>query len=190
MQIDRQKQWQFLEDELHAETENFSVKFNSHALHLLQETGEMFVAQFIKFKQGEMITMFPNTRGLPRKGDYLFSMILPEELRNYHNWKDKTYHDLFNERFKGSEAVCIWHSPTEDKRFTLVGFRGFDIEFAEMVQDVPGLILVFAPQRPPLEYVANLQKIVEDKASQQVSFLLDYNWLRKKYSPILIKNRK
>lgn len=190
MQIDRQKQWQFLEDELHAETENFSVKFNSHALHLLQETGEMFVAQFIKFKKGEMITMFPNTRGLPRKGDYLFSMILPEELRNYHNWKDKTYHDLFNERFKGSEAVCIWHSPTEDKRFTLVGFRGFDIEFAEMVQDVPGLILVFAPQRPPLEYVANLQKIVEDKASQQVSFLLDYNWLRKKYSPILIKNRK
>ena len=53
MQIDRKKHWQFLEDELKAETEEFNKKFMTSAISLLQHSEEMFVAQFISFKDGD-----------------------------------------------------------------------------------------------------------------------------------------
>ena len=50
MYIDRRNHWQFLEDELKAETEEFNKKFLTTAISLLQNSEEMFVAQFITFK--------------------------------------------------------------------------------------------------------------------------------------------
>lgn len=70
MYIDRRNHWQFLEDELKAETEEFNKKFMTSAISLLQISEEMFVAQFVTFKDGEMIMKFPNTRSLPRKGSF------------------------------------------------------------------------------------------------------------------------
>ena len=187
MQIDRKKHWQFLEDELKAETEEFNKKFMTSAISLLQHSEEMFVAQFISFKDGEMIMKFPNTRSLPRKGEFLICMVLPPNLQNYRNWGDLTYRDLYKQRNNSTECVCIWHSPTNDKYFSLVGFSKVSLEFADYIKDTPGLILTFAPQRPPIDYVMNLQRVVEDKLSPSVSSVLDNNYSLKELEPSLIK---
>ena len=187
MNIDRQKHWQFLEDELKAETEEFNKKFMTTAMSLLQNSEEMFVAQFLSLKNGEMIMKFPNTRALQRKGEFLVCMVLPPELQDYHNWGELTYRDLYKQRYNSTESVCIWHSPAEDNRFSLVGFSKISLEFAEYIKATPGIILAFAPQRPPIDYVMNLQKLVEDSFSPSVSSVFDANYEQKNWEPILIK---
>lgn len=189
MQISRKKHWKFLEDELKAETEAFNKKFSAKALFLLEESEEMYVGQFIKFNEGEMIMRFPNSRNLPRKGEYLYSMILPKELRDYHNWGTKTYSDLFKERYKGTDCVCVWTSNSDDSRFSLVGFRKVELEFQSFIEDNKGtgIILAFAPQRPPIDYIANLQKVIEDETSQKVSLILDDSYQENDWTPELIK---
>ena len=187
MRFGRKIHWQFLEDELKAETEEFNKKFLSKAIALLSESEEMFVGQFLKFRDGEMIMKFPNTRSLPRKGEYLMCMVLPDELRNYRNWGDMTYRDLYKARYYATEAVCIWHSPAEAKRFSLVGFNNISLDFAASIESAPGIILTFAPQWPPIDYIMNLQKIVNDNLSTGVSQVLDADYQKKKWEPYLIK---
>ena len=188
MYLDRKIHWQFLEDELKAETEEFNKKFLATAISLLQQSEEMFVAQFISFKDGEMIMKFPNTRALPRKGEFLVCMVLPPNLQNYRNWGEQTYRDLFKQRYNSSECVCIWHSPTNDRNYSLVGFSKVSLDFAEYIKNTPGIILTFAPQRPPIDYVMNLQRVVEDKFSPCVSSVLDCSYQQKSWEPILIKH--
>ena len=187
MRFGRKIHWQFLEDELKAETEEFNKKFLSKAIALLSESEEMFVGQFLKFRDGEMIMKFPNTRSLPRKGEYLMCMVLPDELRNYRNWGDMTYRDLYKARYYATEAVCIWHSPAEDKRFSLVGFNNINLDFAASIESAPGIILTFAPEWPPIDYIMNLQKIVNDNLSTGVSQVLDADYQKKNWEPYLIK---
>lgn len=186
MYIDRKKHWQFLEDELKAETEEFNKKFMTTAISLLKNSKEMFVAQFISFKDGEMIMKFPNTRALPRKGEHLLCMLLPPNLQDYHNWGDLTYRDLYKARYNSTESVCIWHSPTSDKNFSLVGFRKISVEFAEYIKDSGGIILTFAPQRPPIDYIMNLQRVVEDSLSPNVAQILDSNFNQNDWEPVLL----
>lgn len=188
MVIDRQKHIQFLKDEYRAEAEDFKKKFQTKALSLLKEEEEMYVGKFITFRDGEMIMKFPNTRNLPRKGEYLYCMLLPNELQNYRNWGEMTYQDLYGERHKGTETVCIWHFPADDPRFSLVGFRKVDLDFANTMQNLQGNILVFAPQQPPLDYIANLRRIVEDQYSQSVASILDIDFELHEWSPTLIKH--
>ena len=187
MNIDRRKHWQFLEDELKAETEEFKKTYLTTAISLLKISQEMYVAQFVSFKDGEMIMKFPVSRALPRKGDFLVCMVLPPELQDYRNWSDKTYRDLYNARYNSTECVCVWHSPTNDSRYSLVGFSKVSVEFANYIKDTPNIVLTFAPQRPPIDYVMNLQKVVEDKYSQGVASILDANYQNKDWEPILIK---
>ncbi len=187
MYLDRKKHWQFFEDELKAETEEFNNKFLTTAISLLQQSEEIFVAQFLRFKDGEMIMKFPNTRSIPRKGEFLVCMVLPPDLQNYHNWGELTYRDLFKQRYNSTECVCIWHSPTNDINFSLVGFSKVSMDFADYIKDTPGLILTFAPQRPPIEYAMNLQRIVEDKDSPSIASVLDQNYEQNNWEPVLIK---
>ena len=107
MNIDRKKHWQFLEDELKAETEEFKKTYLTTAISLLKTSQEMYVAQFISFKNGEMIMKFPISRALPRKGDFLVCMVLPPEFQDYRNWGDMTYRDLYKARYNSTECVCI-----------------------------------------------------------------------------------
>lgn len=188
MLYERKIHWQFLEDELRAETEVFKEKFEAEAMFLLKEKEEMFVGQFLEFRDGEMVMLFPNTRLLPRKGEYLYCMLLPERLRDYHNWGRSTYRDLFNERYKGTECVCIWQSPAEDERFSLVGFRKVDLDFEDFLtkNNGHGAILTFAPQRPPIEYVANLQRLTEDSISQGAADIFDTEYAATDWRPTLI----
>lgn len=187
MNIDRKKHWQFLEDELKAETEEFKKTYLTTAISLLKTSQEMSVAQFISFKDGEMIMKFPISRALPRKGDFLVCMVLPPELQDYRNWGDKTYRDLYNARYNSTECVCIWHSPANDPRYSLVGFSKVSVDFANYIKETPNIVLTFAPQRPPIDYVMNLQKVVEDKYSKGVASILDANYQTKDWESILIK---
>ena len=188
MLISREKHWQFLEDELKAETEEFKAKFEAPAKQLLDEKGEMFVALFESFhSNGSMVMKFPNSRALPRKGAHFMCMLLPKELRAHTSWGAKTYKDLYAARFKGTDCVCIYHGKAEDDRFTIVGFREVDVEFQKLIEDSPGVILVFAPQFPPLEYPANLQKVVKAYTSQSVAEILDAEYKPRTWAPRLIK---
>ena len=188
MLISREKHWQFLEDELKAETEEFKAKFEAPAKQLLDEKGEMFVALYESFhSNGSMVMRFPNSRALPRKGAHFMCMLLPKELRAHTSWGVKTYKDLYAARFKGTDCVCIYHGKAEDDRFTIVGFREVDVEFQKLIEDSPGVILVFAPQFPPLEYPANLQKVVKSCTSQSVAEILDAEYKPRAWAPRLIK---
>lgn len=187
MNVERKNHWQFLEDELKAETEEFKKIYLTTAISLLNTYQEMYVAQFISFKDGEMIMRFPMTRALPRKGEFLMCMVLPPELQDYRNWDDKTYRDLYCARYHSTECVCIWHSPTKEPGYSLVGFSKVTIDFANYIKDTPNIVLVFAPQRPPIDYVMNLQRVVENTTSGGVATVLDINLKNNDWTPILIK---
>lgn len=177
---------QFLEDELRAETEAYKKKFLTSAMSLLKND-EMFVAQFVGFRAGQMVMKFPNTRALPRKGEFLQCMALPPELQNYRNWGAMTYQDLYRKQISSTEAVCVWHGKSDDKRFSLVGFSRIDIDFADKIRKVPGLILAFAPQRPPIDYMLNLQSLVENEGGDAVSSVLDVDFENRNWNPLYIR---
>ena len=187
MIINRRKHWQFLEDELKAETEDFKKIYLATAISLLKISQEMYVAKFISFKDGEMIMQFPISRALPRKGDFLVCMVLPPELQDYRNWGDRSYRDLYKARYNSTECVCIWHSPANDPRYSLVGFSKVSVDFANYIKKTPNIVLTFAPQRPPIDYVMNLQKVVKDQYSKGVASILDANYQAKDWEPIPIR---
>jgi hypothetical protein len=114
-------------------------------------------------------------------------MVLPPELQDYRNWGDKTYRDLYKARYNSTECVCIWHSPTNDPQYSLVGFSKVSVEFANYIKDTPNIVLTFAPQRPPIDYIMNLQRVVEDNCSQGIASVLDANYQNNNWEPILIK---
>lgn len=186
MRIERRTQAQFLEDELRAEAEAYKKKFLTSAMSLLKND-EMFVAQFVGFRAGQMLMKFPNTRALPRKGEFLQCMALPPELQNYRNWGAMTYQDLYRKQISSTEAVCVWHGKADDKRFSLVGFSRIDIDFADKIRKVPGLILAFAPQRPPIDYMLNLQSLVEKDDGDAVSSVLDVDFENRNWNPLYIR---
>ncbi|MDD2636226.1 MAG: AAA domain-containing protein [Bacteroidales bacterium] len=186
----RKEHWQFLEEELRAQTEAYKVKLDTSALFLLQDREELFVAQFLKFLDGEMILKFSNHRGLPRQGEYLYCFIVPKELRDYRNWENKTYGDLIKSKTNYSEIVCIWQAPSNEKDFSIAGFRGVELEFSTHIQDAEGMILILGPNKPPFEYIANLQKIVQNESNESVNRILDQDFSFSDWTPSLLDNKK
>lgn len=164
----------FLNMELTAVTEDFDKKFSATALHLLNESEELFIGQFLKFDNGEMIVKFRASRVFPRKGEYVQAMYMPTKLQDYRKWDNLTYEYLFKNRLKGSEAVCIWQSKSNEDGFVLLGFRGIELDFAEYISKAPGALIIFGPHRPPIDYLANLYRLTKDEYSQRVSDILDY----------------
>ena len=195
MKYTRKEHSNFLEEELQAQTKAFNQKLNTSAKFLLQEREELFVAQFLTFKDGEMILKFSNKRGLPRKGEYLYCFTVPKELRNYRNWGNKTYGDLVKEKANFTETVCVWQAPSKDKDgniekdFRIAGFRGVELDFAINISKATKMILLLGPNRPPFEYIANLQKIVQSNYSENVSLILDQDFQNSNWQPSLLDNK-
>ena len=186
----RQEHWQFLEEELRAQTEAYKQKLDTSAIFLLQDREELFVAQFLKFQDGEMILKFSNKRGLPRQGEYLYCFTVQKELRDYRNWENKTYGDLVKAKNNYSEIVCIWQAPSNEKDFSIAGFRGVELEFSTHIQDAEGIILILGPNKPPFEYIANLQKIVQNESNESVNRILDHDFSFSDWTPSLLDNKK
>lgn len=185
----REEHIRFLEEELRAQTEAYKQKLDTSALFLLQDREELFVAQFLTFKDGEMILKFPNTRGIPRQGEYLYCFTVPKELRNYRDWGNKTYGDLIKAKTNYSEIVCIWQTPSNEKDFSIAGFRGVELEFAIHIQEAEGMILLLGPNKPPFEYIANLQSIVQNQNNESVNRILDQEFQASDWTPSLLDNK-
>jgi superfamily I DNA and/or RNA helicase len=191
MKYTRQEHWQFLEEELRSQTETFKQKLDTSAEFLLLEREELFVAKFQKFEDGEMILKFSSKRGLPRQGEYLYCFTVPDELQIYRNWGNITYGDLIKAKDNYSEVVYIWQAPLKDENdFCIAGFRGVDLEFATDISDAFGMILILGPNKPPIEYIANLQKIVENESNESVNRILDYDFHHSEWEPALLDNQK
>jgi rRNA-processing protein FCF1 len=195
MKYTRQEHSNFLEEELQAQTKAFNQKLNTSATFLLQEREELFVAQFLTFKDGEMILKFSTKRGLPRKGEYLYCFTVPKELRDFRNWGEKTYGDLVKEKANFTEAVCVWQAPAKDKDgniekdYRIAGFRGVELDFSVNISEAEKLILLLGPNKPPFEYIANLQKIVQNNFSENVSSILDQDFQKTNWQPSLLDNK-
>ena len=136
-----------------------------------------------------MILKFPNTRGIPRQGEYLYCFTVPKELRNYRDWGNKTYGDLIKAKTNYSEVVCIWQTPSNEKDFSIAGFRGVELEFAIHIQEAEGMILILGANKPPFEYIANLQSIVQNKNNESVNKILDQDFQVSDWTPSLLDNK-
>jgi len=195
MKYTRQEHSNFLEEELQAQTKAFNQKLNTSATFLLQEREELFVAQFLTFKDGEMILKFSTKRGLPRMGEYLYCFTVPKELRDYRNWGDKTYGDLVKEKSNFTETICVWRDSSKDKDgntekdFCLAGFRGVDLDFSVNISGAEKMILLLGPNKPPFEYIANLQKIVQSNYSENINSVLDQDFQNSNWQPTLLDNK-
>jgi DNA replication ATP-dependent helicase Dna2 len=194
MKYTRQEHSTFLEEELQAQTKAFNQKLNTSATFLLQEREELFVAQFLTFKDGEMILKFSTKRGLPRKGEYLYCFTVPKEMRDYRNWGEITYGDLVKLKSNFTETVCVWHASSKakdgnlEKDFYIAGFRGVDIDFSVNISEAEKMILLLGPNKPPFEYIANLQKIVQTNYSECVCSILDQDFQKTNWLPSLLDN--
>ena len=190
MIISREKQWQFLEDELHAEVQDFEDKLKSSAIYLM-EKGEVFTAQFLSFSEsGEMRVRFSCKRPIPRRGEYLYCMTLHKELRNHNNWGNRTYGDLIKDKTNHSEVICNWLMPSDDPDFIIAGFIGIDVEFADWIRDTPRTVLVLGPNRPPYDYIAHLQALSACTISTVVNSVLDADYISKNWEPSLLNSQK
>ena len=186
----RDRHWQFLEDELKAEVNEFDQKLNTSATYLM-ERGEIFTAQFLSFSEsGEMRVRFSTKRPIPRKGEYLYCMTLHKELRDYKNWGNRTYGDLVKDKTNFSEVICNWTAPSEDQRFILAGFIGVDLEFAQWIKDASMTILVMGPNKPPFDYIAHLQALTLCQNSFGVSSVLDADYVAELWQPSLLDSKR
>ncbi len=195
MKYTRQDHSNFLEEELQAQTKAFNKKLNTSAIFMLKEQEELFVAQFLTFKEGEMILKFSTKHGLPRKGEYLYCFTVPKELRNYRNWGSMTYGDLIKSKSNFTETVCIWHSPSKDEEgkierdYCLAGFRGIELEFSVNISEAKNMILLLGPNKPPYEYIVNLQNIVNYNYDKKVNNILEQEFQNNNYQPTLLDNK-
>lgn len=172
----RKEHYLFLEEELRAQTDQFKQKLDTSASYLLNEREDLFISQFVKIENGEMILKFSTIRGLPRKGEYLYCFTTPNHLHQFKEWGKTTYGDLLKSKGFATELVCIWQaSLKDDPKHCLVGFRGVDLEFAEHVDGHPGAFLILGPNVPPTQYISNLQYVVKNIAQERIEKLIDGN---------------
>lgn len=169
MNYSRKDYIDFLEAELKAQNDAFLTLLATSAAELLEQKGELFLGKFLALKDGNMMLKMSSSRLLPRKGMRLNCLVLPAELRDWHNWHNNTYGDLINLQECHSEAECIWYGRcADDARFVLVGFRGIDCDFAKRIANVRGIILTLGPNIPPYECLQNLQRMCSDSAANSV----------------------
>lgn len=180
----RKEHYLFLEEELQAQTDAFQHKMDTSASYLLNDKEELFVAQFVKFADGEIILKFNNSRGIPRKGEYLYCFTTPKHLHDFREWGNTTYGELIKNKGFSTELVCIWqYSLRDNPQYCLVGFRGTDLEFAQHIEGHAGAFLVLGPNVPPYQYIGNLQKIVRDNHSDSIRNLLEGNVEETDFAP-------
>ncbi len=172
----RKEHYLFLEEELKAQTDQFKQKLDTSASYLLNAREELFISQFIKIENGEMILKFSTNRGLPRKGEYLYCFTTPNHLHQFKEWGQITYGDLLKSKGFATELVCIWQaSLKDDPKHCLVGFRGVDLEFAEHVDGHPGAFLILGPNVPPTQYISNLQYVIKNNTQERIEKLIEGN---------------
>lgn len=189
MIIDRQKQQQFIKDELEVQTEIFKQKLETSAIDLLLNKNEIFVGMFIKFlDNGEILFKFPISRALPRKNAQYYCLTLPDILKRYRDWSNNlTYGDLIRKETCATSVKCIWHSSSDNPKFMLIGCKGVTEDFKRYIEKVPGGIIVLGPEVPPYEYLANLEKVCHSYHPKSTE-ILDLDYTHNLCNPILLSS--
>lgn len=181
----------FLEEELRAQSDQFKHKLDTVASYLLNVREELFISQFIKIENGEMILKFSTNRGIPRKGEYLYCFTTPNHLHQFKQWGKITYGDLLKSKGYATELVCIWQSSIkDDPKHCLVGFRGVDLEFAEHVDGHPGAFFILGPNVPPTQYISNLQYVIKFNVQDRIEELIEGNVELSHNEPISLDGNK
>lgn len=152
----------FLGHELKLQTEEFKQKLQQEALTML-EKGEVFIGQYLKEKNGQLILKFYAGRPVPRRRDYLLGALVKLPWTNYKTWQNSSWGEILQQRYIDSELQCIWQSGSDDPDFILAGFNRASEEFFESLE--PGCIILLGPQKPPLEYLKNLYRFEAQVAS-------------------------
>lgn len=190
MILSREKQIQFLQEELKKQTDDFKMKLDSSAVDLLLNKNKLFVAIFVKFmSNGEMLLKLPASRPLPRKNEFFYCFTLPESLKRYKDWGNLTYRDLIKRETKATEVKCIWHGASDDSRFFLAGFKGVSEAFRRYIEQAPGGIVNLGPEVPPFEYLANLERVVRSR-HPKCDDILDKDYDAVGFTPILLDSNK
>lgn len=172
-QFTREEHSLFYERELSAQTDSFKQVLGTSALYLLQEKEELFVAQFVTFRNGEMILKFSNNRMFPRIAEYLYCFLVTKDFRNYKIWGNISYQELLSKSVLGTEVQCIWAANSNEEGYSLIGFRGMSLDFVDSVRNAGKFILFLGPNPPPFEYLLNLQKLVTTFNNSHIKSLLD-----------------
>lgn len=188
MEFTREEHIQFLDLELKEQTQQYIATIQTSAISLLAKD-EVYSTQFVKFENGELILKFKNDRGIPRKGEFLTAVLLKDNIRSYKNWGNITWAELRTKhQIEFSETVCIWQSFSGDKKFSIAGFRGVSLDFAEKLVDK--CIVILGPKEPPYQYIQNLIKIVnKTPINSEPAKILDFDVINNNWEPIKLDNQ-
>ena len=107
MTYTRKEHEKFLDEELNAISNNYISLIQKEAITLM-DIGEVFVALFLKIDDsGTAILKLRNSRGLPRKGDYLCATLLVDEMSKFVIWGNISWANLRRNYHKEySEVYC------------------------------------------------------------------------------------
>lgn len=177
---------QFLDMELHEQNRDYLKLINCSANDLLED-GKLLPAKFLKVEAGQVIVKISRHRAVPRKGEYLTAVLLEDEMPDHRKWHGLSWRELReNHQVALSEAICVWHATADNPQFTLVGFRGISLAFAEkLIQDS---IIVFGPKEPPRDYLLNLKLIAE--VPKESSRFLQFHYSTKQWKPAIFDNNR
>lgn len=157
--ITREHHAALLRREYNAQKLSFASTLQTSAA-TLRENGTLLVGKYVGFDKarGNVLFWFPATRSLPRRGEPLFAFVPRTELTNPAKWGNAPYQELRGSSLHGAELMPrFWQAKPETKGYH-VGFAGAGVDFIEPLK--PEKIVCFGPQEPPLEYLANLGRLV------------------------------
>lgn len=165
--IEREHHAALLRREYKAQELAFASTLRTSA-SMLRENGIMMLAKYMGFDEarGNVLFWFPASRTLPRRGEPLFAFVASAELTDPAKWSNTSYGELRASHQLGAELMPRFWQEKPDKKGTpgyVVGFAGAGADFVQPM--TPNKIVCFGPQEPPLEYLANLIKLVSGQSA-------------------------
>ncbi|GAH32393.1 unnamed protein product [marine sediment metagenome] len=100
MQLDRTEHIKLLDLELKTQSDNYLKLVFQKATSLIEKE-EVFTSQFVKFEDGILVLKLKTEKAIPRKGQYLTSVLLNDEKRSYKDWGDFSWAELRNKYQNG-----------------------------------------------------------------------------------------
>ena len=183
MIIPRIEYQRFLTTEIEKQEKEYEQTANTKAI-VLKDRGEVFVARYLKTQtRGMAIFKVRNSDLLPRKNSFWTATIFNGQMASFKNWGDKSWIELC-QAYQNiySDAHCAWISKSDDSNFCLIGVKNLTIDFADKLEEGQ-TIVAFGPQYPPLLYLINLNKLVQDTHNTLLSSILDCDYTPIEWNP-------
>ncbi|MCX2741461.1 AAA domain-containing protein [Pontibacter anaerobius] len=154
--------------------------YKADKLHvgLFQGVSEKNGSIIIKFKKGKA----------PRIKQPYFAFTLPTEISNPKTWNNRAYVEVREKAQIGSDVLPIYFFKNDSPDYTLVGLADADISFVNTL--AKDTIIILGAKEPPLQYLYNLQQIVEEtNLPARVSSVLDMDFTKHSWSPRVMREQ-